>query len=809
LRVDPAACALLADSSGRIWVRTPDGAALRESDGRVRDVTGGPLPTNPDRIFLGELPDGRIWTSTSSGPSAWDGHRWESILPMTGLAHYRLNATLVDQEGSLWLGSAGTLSRSLGGGSWMTYLQVSGLAHPAVFQIKRTRSGALWVGTEDGAARREGLDWKPSAATRGRRIISLAEAPDGTLWCGDNYGRITVITPTGALQRVYGAQDGLRGTGTRSILWDREGRPWLGHIHGGVTRGVLTGGRWRFEPVDLPGGTPDEDIRVIRQGAGDELLIASSQGLVRRSGSTWRRFGTQEGLRDRTIMDLAHMPDGRYAICYFQPLGLDLFRFQEGALALDAHYEEGGGLGSSKLYSLALDDRGRLWMGTGAGAAMLEGTKLQSFTEEEGLVHDDCMQGALLSEAQGVMWVGTAGGLSRYAPPFAPAALPRPRTLVRGMKVEDGPRSLASGGLRLGAKERSLTLALTGLTYRYDRLRQVEVRMDGLESNWSQLEAGEARYPYLPPGAYTFRARSRIAGGEWGPELTVPIRVVPAWWQHAAFRTALALAALMAVGLAVKLRLRSLEARNAELDQRVRRAVVEIRAQNGELVRLNEAKNRVLAAAAHDVRNPLGAILLYLDLLEEEPEQRETSIPKIRRITHDTLDLLNSLLEFSRVEAGNLSVELSSVDPEEVVAQVLETETPSAQRKGLRLHVERREEVAPVLADRLRLKEILNNLVDNAIKFSATIPPGREIRLILGRGWIAVQDQGPGFSEEDLGKVFAPFTRLSARPTGGESSTGLGLSIVKGMVEAMGGSLGLESVQGEGATFTVRLPPAS
>jgi signal transduction histidine kinase len=806
--VDPRACALLSDSQGQLWVRTPDAVGLRDATGRVRDVTGGPLPTNPDRVFLGELPDGRIWTSTSSGPCAWDGHRWESLLPWTGPAHHRLNATLVDQEGSLWLGSAGTLSRSLGGGNWMTYLQASALAHPAVFQIRRTRSGTLWVGTEDGAARREGAGWKPSPATRGRRIISLAEAPDGTLWCGDNYGRITVLTPSGALQRTYGAQDGLRGTGTRSILWDREGRPWLGHIHGGVTRGVLSGGRWRFEPVSLPDGTPDEDIRVLREGAGGELLVAGNQGLARRSGSTWRRYGLKEGLRDRALMDLVRMPDGRLAVCYFQPLGLDLFRLQDDRLDLDAHFEEGGSLDSSKIYSLALDDRGRLWMGTGAGAAVLEGARIQSFTEEEGLVHDDCMQGALLQEAQGVMWVGTAGGLSRYSPPPAPPVPPRPRTLLRSLQVEDGARSLTGGALRLGARERSLTVALTGLTYRYDRLRQVEVRMDGLETTWSLLQGGEARYPYLPPGTYLFRARSRIAGGEWGPELTVPVRVTPAWWQQAGFRISLVLACLLALGLAVKLRLRSLEARNADLDRRVRRAVDEIRAQNAELVRLNEAKNRILAAAAHDVRNPLGAILLYLNLMEEEPDQRDEAIPKIRRITHETLDLLNSLLEFSRVEAGNLTVDLAAVDPEEVVAQVLETGIPGARRKGLRLEVERHGEVTAVLADRLRLKEILNNLVDNAIKFSATIPPGREIRLILGQGWIAVKDQGPGFSEEDLGKVFSPFTRLSARPTGGESSTGLGLSIVKGMVEAMGGTLGLESVQGEGATFTVRLPPA-
>jgi signal transduction histidine kinase len=146
------------------------------------------------------------------------------------------------------------------------------------------------------------------------------------------------------------------------------------------------------------------------------------------------------------------------------------------------------------------------------------------------------------------------------------------------------------------------------------------------------------------------------------------------------------------------------------------------------------------------------------------------------------------------------------VDATELLATVLEEQGPRAAAKGQRLELGVGPDTLPFLADAMHLKEVVDNLVSNAIKFTPPGPPERHIQVRVGRGWLEVQDQGPGFLPEEIAHAFGRFERLSARPTGGETSTGLGLSIVHALVEAMGGTIRLSSEPGQGATFHISLP---
>jgi two-component system sensor histidine kinase/response regulator len=159
-----------------------------------------------------------------------------------------------------------------------------------------------------------------------------------------------------------------------------------------------------------------------------------------------------------------------------------------------------------------------------------------------------------------------------------------------------------------------------------------------------------------------------------------------------------------------------------------------------------------------------------------------------------------------------LDLKTESVNLSDVAARAVQRQQGAAKGKQLELTV-----VFPpsngmvVQADAAALNQVLDNLLSNAIKFS---PPGKQIRVAvssLGNGCIEcrVQDEGPGFKEDDKTRMFRRYARLSARPTGGEPSTGLGLSIVKKLVLAMHGELACENAQGGGATFTFRLPRAA
>ncbi len=236
----------------------------------------------------------------------------------------------------------------------------------------------------------------------------------------------------------------------------------------------------------------------------------------------------------------------------------------------------------------------------------------------------------------------------------------------------------------------------------------------------------------------------------------------------------------------------------------------EMTKKNVELERLNAQKNRFLGMAAHDLRNPLGVILNYSEFLEAEAalddEQRDF-IVTIREASEFMLRLVEDLLDVSSIEAGQLRLDRQPTDLAEFVRRNVMRNGVLAARKNITVEFETPQPMPPVYADAAKLEQVLNNLIGNAVKFSQ---PGSSVTVRAdcadGMARIAVRDQGPGIPATDLPHVFTPFHRTSGRGTAGEQSTGLGLSIVRRIVEGHGGRIWLESVVGQGTTFSVTLP---
>ena len=260
-----------------------------------------------------------------------------------------------------------------------------------------------------------------------------------------------------------------------------------------------------------------------------------------------------------------------------------------------------------------------------------------------------------------------------------------------------------------------------------------------------------------------------------------------------------------------------------ELLARVR-THLELKHARERLREMNEEKDEFMGIAAHDLRNPLGAITGFSEIVLEELQAlqptpgaeftksvREAAqcTERIREASRRMAEMVQNLLDANRIERGEMKLKLASTELATLVSSAVETQRPRAQAKQQLLTL--KTEAAPVLAmvDAGVMVQVLENLVSNAIKYS---PPGKNIFIELKRDAAAVrievQDEGPGLSAEDQKKLFGKFARLSAKPTGGEHATGLGLSIVKRMVEAMNGKVWCESEPGRGATFIVTVPGA-
>ncbi len=251
---------------------------------------------------------------------------------------------------------------------------------------------------------------------------------------------------------------------------------------------------------------------------------------------------------------------------------------------------------------------------------------------------------------------------------------------------------------------------------------------------------------------------------------------------------------------------RSMEEVNHRLDE----ANQTLQTQNISLQELNLEKNEIIGIVAHDLKNPISAVRGFADLIQSgfaEMEQVQEISGQIVSTADRMLDLVKNLLEVNRLEQGGAEFHCMAFDIATMVESVVLQYQAAANAKNITLHYSLESSSSLALADEQALMQVLDNLVSNAVKYS---PHEKNIFIRLESSdnavRIEIRDEGPGISPDDMQKLFGKFARLSARPTGGEHSTGLGLSIVKKMVEAMNGRVWCESELGTGATFIVELP---
>jgi signal transduction histidine kinase len=228
------------------------------------------------------------------------------------------------------------------------------------------------------------------------------------------------------------------------------------------------------------------------------------------------------------------------------------------------------------------------------------------------------------------------------------------------------------------------------------------------------------------------------------------------------------------------------------------------------LQQLAREQQEVLSMASHDLKNPLSCVRGFAQILQsicqvDSPLTQEAFdlFERIHKSTHTMLTIIEDFLELGILEAGEVQVKLQPVDLEEIATAVMNPLLPSAQAKGIDLETHSQEKVR-VQADPDRLQQVLGNLIGNAIKFS---PKGKSVRIVISKnqtnGILEVLDQGPGFSAEDLERIFGKFQKLSARPTAGEKSSGLGLFICQKLTKAQGGKLEVTNRSEQGACFQV------
>jgi signal transduction histidine kinase len=269
---------------------------------------------------------------------------------------------------------------------------------------------------------------------------------------------------------------------------------------------------------------------------------------------------------------------------------------------------------------------------------------------------------------------------------------------------------------------------------------------------------------------------------------------------------------ILLIGEMSSLEVEELHKTMIELNNELNNMTRELQKKNIQLDQLNKMKNQFLGMAAHDLRNPIASIYMFSEFVldsqgDEISDDLKQIMELIKKSSQFMLNMLEELLDVVKIESGKLELKYEDVDLQPYLTKIIRLNAIIAESKKIKMVLNTPQLISEMRFDPVKIEQVLNNLISNAIKYShpnttitiSAFSTGREVM-------ISVQDQGQGIPQNEVDKVFVPFAKISVKGTAGERSTGLGLSIVKKIVIGHRGRIWLNSEQGKGTTVHFTLP---
>lgn len=803
------------DPTGRIW-GLQEKMAIRLADSGVWESV--PLNVGPGvkrhRLTFDEI--GRMVVSLES-----DGllvrepnGQFRHLTSRQGLPRDRINVGLFDRRGALWVGSDGAgLAVQV-----VSSLRVlaedpetgANLGLGAVGRFLELGPGDLLMGGSNGLFRwKEGQGivgrWAVEQGLPATEVWALTHHPKGGVWVGTNKGMIRWLD--GKLLRE--GPTNLEDAAVICLLY-HQGRLWAG-----TDRGLFEleeDGRFlhRYRPPAEVGPLSTYDLLPFGPG----LLVGTSLGLYDfREGRFTRQLPNAPFAR---IGINSLNQDAQGTIWVGTSRGLFGLPRDSPGQYIKVFGREQGLLDETISWSRALPD-GTLAVGHGVGISLIRDDKVISLTHAQGLISDETNHEAALVDSKGRLWFGLIGGVCVLdtQESIGDFSLPAPRLLEvhAGKQTHWLPKNL-----RLPPRPESLTFVFDiGMPVAPVR-PQYQILLEGADDAW---RAADSQNPLLyirpAPGPYRFRVRASLEGKHWVEGEPVLVEVAPAWFQHRSIQVLLVLATLGGATLLARWQYRRFEAREDTLEYwiQTRTASLALRTRDlehahAQIKRSLEDRMQLLHRVAHDLRSPLTSIMLSMDRLRDITDgvgEAAETLDLVDRETQRCEAILGTLLDQAKAESLFDALKLLPHSPTELLEGISGTLALKAQAKGLtcELTMDPGVEAVKVRADTTAMLQVLFNLVENALKFTA--PGGRvgiRSKLDQDRWVLEVWDTGRGMSLNQLGRIFEPFKQSEIEDSA--KGWGLGLSICRALMKAQGGDLTVESVEGEGSTFRAALP---
>ena len=773
------------------------------------------------------------------------------------LADVNVRSILQDRSGVLWLGSreSGLYRSIVASAAFFDIQSLSAtLAQQAPFSVTALlhQDSYLWLGSAEAAYRIDLTTGQYKLFALGSRVNALAADPQQQVYIATDNGlwRFSNVEGLQAVERPF-ELTGVVNRNVRDIAIRADGTLYLGMWGEGVISWQPATANVTHMLADLSAASVGNSVQQLHLGKHNRLWVATRYSglfLIDTLNGEVKQFSTATTapiLLTHNNVQCVQEYDDVVAICTREGLLLaDVKNNTQQLLTMR------DGLPGNNVLGV-LQHQGQLWVMTAKGLAYRSETAEHFFhlNKQDGMISSELNTNAIAAAADD-LYLGSVGGVIRLQRSKLRTNIVIPQPVLSAVTIDHHettlkPHSKAWPLIKLAPQNHTLNFEFSALDFQDPTRNQFHYQLEGINPDWVMAGTNNsAFYANLPAGTYALWLKAANNHGVFSaPRVVATIKVLPYWWQQTWVQLlgATVLVALLwlmhfyrirhvrqinrLLQAAVDTKARAqvvLETRVAERtqaleessvtlslrSQQLEQSLAELAATNQELTRLDKLKDDFIATVSHELRTPLTAIrgavgLLSQQVLTPGSDAYQQMLQTAQNSSERLGQLINDLLDLQKFASGKFTLTLADIDLAELAQQAVQGMLPYATR----YHVElkwRSDNTAPcwVKADALRMRQVMDNLISNAIKFSAqkgevTVQVTSQSQTVR----FEVADQGTGIPPEFQNRIFEKFSQADSSDTRAKEGTGLGLAICKSIIEHHRGEIGFHSQQGQGTVF--------